>query len=171
MTEPATHTKSQKMQRASSAARLAAVQALYQMELTGQNWSSILGEFELHRFGETIDGEELAEANPALFKLVLEGAVTHQRAIDKAIDHVLKEGWPLKRIDPTLRGLFRAAGSEFLVRPNTPHRVIINEFVEVAKAFFDGDEPRFTNAVLDRIQHALREDAAANDDADESPSA
>ena len=143
-------------QRASSAARLAAVQALYQMELTGEPWNTIAGEFETHRFGETIDGDELAEADRNLFRLTLEGAVTNQRQIDRAVDQVLKTGWPLRRIDPTLRALFRAAGSEYIARPNAPSRVIINEYVEVAKAFFDGEEPRFANAVLDALGQALR---------------
>lgn len=155
-------TKKQNRQRASSAARLAAVQALYQMELTGESWAKIAGEFEAHRFGEIIDGEELADADRDLFRLVLEGAVLEQRTVDKAIDSVLKEGWPLKRIDPTLRALFRAAGSEFVARPQSPDRVIINEYVEVAKAFFEKEEPRFANAVIDRLGKTLR-------NGDESP--
>lgn len=148
--------RQERRRRSLSAARLASVQALYQMELTGQNWKDISGEFEAHRFGEIVDGEELQDADQSLFRRTLEGAVTHQKPIDKAVNATLKASWPLRRIDPTLRALFRAAGSEFLSSPDTPRKVVINEYVEVAKAFFDGEEPRFANAVIDALGRALR---------------
>ena len=146
--------------RARSAARLNGVQALYQMEMTGTSWRVIAEEFKNHRANQEIDDEELAKADRRHFRKVLEGAVEEQAAIDRATDKVLKSDWPLKRIDPTLRALFRAAGAEFLTMPKVPHKVIINEYVEVAKAFFEGEEARFANAVLDALYRELRPDPA-----------
>jgi len=140
---------------ARSAARLAAVQALYQMELTGAPWSKVRAEFEDHRLGMEVDGEVLAEADVKHFRKLLQGVVDHQPEIDKAINDTLKEGWPLRRIDPILRALFRASGFE-LFKLDTPRKVIFNEYVEVAKAFFDGEEPKLANAVLEAIAKALR---------------
>ena len=142
--------------RARSVARLNGVQALYQMEMTGAPWRSIASEFQAHRAVQEIDDEEIARADRKHFRKVLEGAVEEQTRIDRAVDAVLKSGWPLKRIDPTLRALFRAAGSEFLTMPKVPHKVVINEYVEVAKAFFEGEEARFANAVLDSMARELR---------------
>jgi N utilization substance protein B len=140
---------------ARSAARLAAVQALYQMEMTGVSWRKARAEFEEHRLGMDVDGETLAEADVKLYGRLLEGVVERQSEIDKAVNQTLKEGWPLRRIDPILRALFRAAGFEMLAL-DTPRNVVLNEYVEVAKAFFDGDEPRLANAVLEAIDKVLR---------------
>ncbi len=162
MSEQTATKKPNKMEvsrRARSAARLNAVQALYQMEITGTPWQTIVSEFEAHRFGQEVEGYELAEADMKHFKRTLEGAVAQQALIDKTTNSTLKEAWPLKRIDPTLRALFRAAGSEFATMPNVPRNVVINEYVEVAKAFFDGDEPKFANAMLDSLARMLRPDA------------
>lgn len=145
---------------ARSTARLAAVQALYQMELTGAPWSKVRTEFEDHRLGMEVDGEVLAEADIKHFRRLLEGVVERQPEIDKAVNETLKEGWPLRRIDPILRALFRAGGYELLAL-ETPRNVIFNEYVEVAKAFFDGDEPRLANAVLEAIARVLRPESAA----------
>jgi len=144
--------------RARSAARLNGVQALYQMEMTGAPWRSIAEEFRDHRAVQEIDDEEIAKADRRHFRKVLEGAVAEQTRIDRTVDSVMKDGWPLKRIDPTLRALFRAAGSEFLTMPKVPPKVVINEYVEVAKAFFEGEETRFANAVLDALYRELRPD-------------
>lgn len=140
---------------ARSAARLAAVQALYQMELTGASWSKVRTEFEDHRFGMEVDGDVLVEADIKHFRKLLQGVVDHQPDIDKAVNETLKSGWPLRRIDPILRALFRAGGYEMLAM-DTPRNVIFNEYVEVAKAFFDGDEPKLANAVLEAIAKVLR---------------
>jgi len=140
---------------ARSTARLAAVQALYQMELTGAPWSKVRTEFEDHRLGMDVDGETLAEADIKHFRKLLEGVVDNQPQIDKAVNETLKAGWPLRRIDPILRALFRAGGYEMLAM-STPRNVIFNEYVEVAKAFFDGEEPKLTNAVLEAIAPVLR---------------
>ena len=142
-----------------SAARLYAVQALFQMEAASQSLDRVRQEFETHRFGSEIDGDELAEADVDLFRSLLEGAVERQARIDQMTDRALVARWPIKRIDPTLRALFRAAGAE-LTAGRTPPRVVITEFVDVAHAFFpDGREPRFVNAVLDHMAREARPDA------------
>lgn len=145
---------------ARSAARLAAVQALYQMEMTGTGWAKVRAEFEEHRLGMEVDGETLAEADLKMFRKLLKGVVERQPDIDKAVNQTLKDGWPLRRIDPILRALFRAAGFEML-ELNTPRNVVLNEYIEVAKAFFDGDEPRLANAVLEAIDKVLRPESLA----------
>ncbi len=147
--------------RMKSAARLYAVQALFQMEASGQGVDRVAREFEDFRFGLPLedDGEDLAEGDANLFRRLLDDAVTWQAKIDQATDAALVAKWPIDRIDPVLRALFRAAGAE-LVTVDTPPKVVINEFVEVARAFFpDGREPKFVNAVLDHMAHALRPEA------------
>jgi len=142
-----------------SAARLYAVQALFQMEASGQALDRVRAEFETHRFGAVYEGDEMAEGDPALFGRILEGAVVWQAKIDQATDHALKATWPIDRIDPTLRALFRAAGAE-LQTPATPPKVVITEFVDVARAFFpEGKEPSFVNAVLDHMAREFRPEA------------
>lgn len=144
-----------------SAARLYAVQALFQMEASGQGVDRVMREFESFRFGLPLEdgGEELSEGDSNLFRRLLDDAVTWQAKIDQATDQALVAKWPIDRIDPVLRALFRAAGAE-LVTPDTPPKVVINEFVEVARAFFpEGREPKFVNAVLDHMARALRAEA------------
>ena len=142
-----------------SAARLYAVQALFQMEHSAQTIDAVRQEFEDHRFGATYDGDEMAEGNVNLFRDLLENAVEAQAPIDQMTDRALVAKWPLKRIDPTLRALFRAAGAE-LLRMDTPPKVVINEYVDVAKAFFpDGREPKFVNAVLDHMAREAKPEA------------
>ena len=142
-----------------SAARLYAVQALFQMESSGQTVEAIGREFEDHRFGAIYEGEEMAEGNRALFREILENAVNWQAKIDQMTDRALVAKWPIARIDPTLRALFRAAGAE-LIDAVAPPKVVINEFVDVAKAFFpDGKESKFVNAVLDHMAREARPEA------------
>ncbi len=137
-----------------SAARLYAVQALFQMEHSNQSIDAVRAEFEEHRFGAVYEGEEMAEGDVDTFRALLEGAVGSQVEIDRLTDAALVEKWPLKRIDPTLRALFRAAGAEMLAK-STPPKVVIVEFVDVAKAFFpEGKEASFVNAVLDHMARA-----------------
>ncbi|MFQ3183575.1 MAG: N utilization substance protein B [Alteromonas macleodii] len=134
-----------------SASRLYAVQALFQMEHSNQTIESITREFENHRFGAVYEGDELADGDVDLFRTLVESAVNEQTKIDQMTDRALVAKWPLGRIDPTLRALFRAAGVE-LIGHDTPPKVAITEYVEVARAFFDdGDEPKFVNAVLDHM--------------------
>ena len=134
-----------------SAARLYAVQALFQMEASGQTVESIRAEFETHRFGAIYDGDEMAEGDVNHFRAVLEHAVNMQAKIDQMTDRALVAKWPIDRIDPVIRALFRAAGAELVELP-TPPKVAINEYVDVAKAFFpEGKESKFVNAVLDHM--------------------
>lgn len=136
-----------------SAARLYAVQALFQMEHSGQTLDLVRAEFETHRFGEVFESYEMAEGNVTLFRRLLEDAVNWQAKIDQMTDRALVAKWPIDRIDPTLRALFRAAGAE-LVEGSVPPKVVITEYVDVARAFFpDGREPKFVNAVLDHMAH------------------
>jgi N utilization substance protein B len=142
-----------------SAARLYAVQALFQMEASGQTVQSVRREFETHRFGAVYDGEEMAEGDPDLFAKTLDDAVNWQGKIDQMTDRALVAKWPIARIDPTLRALFRAAGAE-LVEGAAPPKVVISEYVDVAHAFFpDGKEPKFVNAVLDHMAREAKPDA------------
>ncbi len=142
-----------------SAARLYAVQALFQMEAGGQSAEAVVKEFEDHRFGAVYEGVEMAEGDVDLFRLLVGQAVNWQARIDQMTDRALVARWPISRIDPTLRALFRAAGAE-LIEGAAPPKVVITEFVDVAKAFFDGgDEPKFVNAVLDHIAREARPEA------------
>ena len=143
-----------------SAARLYAVQALFQMEVSGQTTTAVEKEFEDYRFGATTpEGEEMEEGDIDLFRALVDGAVNEQARIDQMTHRALVAKWPIDRIDPTLRALFRAAGAE-LLSDKTPPRVVIVEFVEVARAFFpEGREPRFVNAVLDHMAREARPEA------------
>ena len=142
-----------------SAARLYAVQALFQMESSGQTVEAVMSEFEDHRFGASYDEGDMQEGDVDLFRALMDRAVDEQARIDQTTDAALVAKWPLGRIDPTLRALFRAAMAEMIIG-DTPPRVIITEFVDVAGAFFpDGKEPRFVNAVLDHMAHAVMPEA------------
>lgn len=141
-----------------SAARLYAVQALFQMESSGQTIAAVCREFETHRFGATYDEGEFVEGNVDHFRALVDHAVNHQALIDQMTDRALVAKWPIDRIDPVLRALFRAAGAE-MTQMLTPPKVVITEFVDVAKAFFpDGKEPKFVNAVLDHMAHEAKPD-------------
>ena len=146
--------------RGRSAARLGAVQALYQMEVTGGSVSEIRREFEAHRLGGAIEeegGDVYHEADIDLFRDILAGVVSAQREVDRLTDKALVAKWPLGKIDPTLRALFRAGGYELLGRLDVPPRVIIGEYVDVAKAFYsEGKEAKFVNAVLDHMAREAR---------------
>ena len=134
-----------------SAARFYAVQALFQMEAADVGLETVLSEFEDHRLGASIDGVAYAEPDLAHFRALLTAAVAHQARIDQMTDRALVARWPIDRIDPTLRALFRAAGAE-LVATDTPPKVTITEYLEVAKAFYpDGKEAGFVNGVLDHM--------------------
>ncbi len=146
-------------QRRKSAARLYALQALFQMEACGRSVDDVCREFEEYRFGADLDGEKLVAGDVALFRSLAEHAVNSQPQIDQMANRALAKGWPIDRIDPTLRALFRAAGAELICIGTVP-RVVINEFIEVAKAFFpDGKEPKFVNGVLDQMAREARPEA------------
>jgi N utilization substance protein B len=134
-----------------SASRLYAVQALFQMEVSGQTVEAVTREFEDHRFGATYEEGEMVEGDVDHFRKVVDDAVNHQARIDQMTDRALAVAWPINRIDPTLRAIFRAAGAE-LAEGDAPPKVVINEYVELAKAFFpEGREPKFVNAVIDHM--------------------
>jgi N utilization substance protein B len=139
-----------------SQARLAAVQALYQMDLAQTDLAAVIEEFKAHRLGPDTENGTAAEADPAHFARVLEGVVKGQREIDPLIDHQLAEGWRLARIDSILRAILRAAAFELTELADVPARVVISEYVEVAHAFFEGDEPKVVNGVLDALARKLR---------------
>ena len=142
-----------------SAARLYAVQALFQMEQSGQTVDEVRREFETHRFGAVYEDQEMAEGDVELFRRTLDDAVNWQAKIDQMTDRALVAKWPIGRIDPTLRALFRAAGAE-LTQSGTPPKVVISEYVDVAKAFFpEGREPKFVNAVLDHMAREAKPEA------------
>ena len=139
-----------------SAARLYAVQALFQMESSGQTVESVTREFETHRFGAVYDEDKMAEGDVTHFRAIVNHAVNLQARIDQMTDRALVAKWPIERIDPVLRALFRAAGAELIEIP-TPPRVAITEYVDVAKAFFpEGKEAKFVNAVLDHMAHEAK---------------
>lgn len=142
-----------------SAARLYAVQALFQMEASGQSSTGVVREFLDHRFGAVYEGEEMAEGDVDLFSKLVDDAVNFQAPIDQMTDRALVAKWPIARIDPTLRGLFRAAGGE-LSHGDAPPKVVISEYVDIARAFFpEGREPKFVNAVLDHMAREARPEA------------
>jgi transcription antitermination protein NusB len=131
------------------AARLAAVQALYQMELVGAGAEEVTEEFMTHRFDETPTDRDF-------FRKIVEGVPAHQVEIDKAIAACLSENWSLTRVDSILRAILRAAGLELVARRDVPAKVVIDEYVGIAHDFFSGDEPGFVNAALDRMAHRKR---------------
>lgn len=137
-------------------ARLAAVQALYQMDVTGAGILEIASEYEAFRLGKEVDGELYRDADPQWFRAILGGVVDNQRLIDPVIHQTLPETWPLSRVDSTLRAILRAGTYELMKRKDVPVAVIISEYVDIAKAFYDGDEPGLVNGVLDRVASRVR---------------
>ena len=134
-----------------SASRLYAMQALFQMESSGQTSETICDEFLDHRFGADYEGDLLLVGDVDLFKNIINKAVNLQAPIDQLTDQALVAKWPLERLDPALRALFRAAGAE-LLHDETPPKVIISEYMEVASAFYpEGKEAKFVNAILDHM--------------------
>lgn len=138
-------------------ARLAAVQALYQMDVGGASLASVVSEFTDFRLGKELDGEQYREADEQWFKDIVKGVFEDQKFLDPFIHTALTEGWPLKRIDSLLRAILRSGAFELLRRKDVPARVIISEYIDVAKAFFEDDEPGLVNGVLDRLAHDLRQ--------------
>lgn len=139
-----------------SAARLGAVQALYQMDLAQTPVHDIFAEFESHWLGQEIEGTQMPDADIKLFRAVVEGVLEQQRVIDPMVDKALSRGWPLRRVEAVLRAVLRAGAFELLARPDVPARVVIAEYVNVAGAFLDRDETGMVNAVLDTLARDLR---------------
>ena len=138
------------------AARLAAVQALYQMEVAGTGLNDIVAQFESHWIGREIEGNEYLPAEAAFFRDVVAGVVREQRKLDPLIDAALAQSWPLKRIEAILRAVLRAGAYELDHRRDVPARVVVSEYVDVAHAFVDREETGMANAVLDQIARKLR---------------
>ena len=138
------------------AARLAAVQALYQMDLGGATLPDVIAEFETHRLGKEVDGDQYRDADAAFFREIITGVVDDQRELDPAIDAALMAGWPLARVDATLRAILRSGAFELVHRTDVPGRVVITEYVDVANAFYEGEVPAMVNAVLDTLARKLR---------------
>ncbi|HEU0062880.1 MAG TPA: transcription antitermination factor NusB [Hyphomicrobiaceae bacterium] len=141
---------------ARSRARLATVQALYQMDLAETDLHEVIEEFKQHRLSSSGDGNSMADADQEHFAQVLRGVVKRQREIDPLIDQQLATGWRLARIDSIVRAILRAATFELIELPDVPARVVISEYIEVARAFFEGDEPKLVNGVLDQLARKLR---------------
>lgn len=152
-----------------SAARTGVVQALYQMDMAGSDVGTVIHEFTTHRFAgddsksnagdndeSALADEALRSADPLFFRELLRGVVRRQTDIDPMVDQQLASGWRLGRVDSILRAILRAGSFELIERHDVPARVIINEYVNVAHAFFDDDEPRVVNGVLDRLARKLR---------------
>jgi len=139
------------------AARLAAVQALYQMDMAGTGVLETAAEYETFRLGKEIDGEQYRDADASWFRGILSGVVKDQKTLDPAIRGALIDGWPLSRLDSTLRAILRAGAWELSSRIDIPVPVIVTEYVDIARAFYeDGEEPRMVNAVLDRLARSAR---------------
>lgn len=157
----ASKTTGAKSRQARSVARLAAVQALYQMEVSGAGAEAVIREFTEHRFdrdvpNESGEGETLATADEAFFADLVRGVVERQGEIDGMVARHLAVNWKLERIDATVRAMLRAGVYELAHRPDVPTEVAIDEYVELAKSFFEGPEPGFVNGALDAVAQDVR---------------
>ncbi len=141
---------------ARSAARLAAVQALYQREMQGGSVPSLLHEFHRHRLGATIEDVEYREADVDFFNDVVTGAEARQAELDALISAALAEGWTLDRLDRPMRALLRAGIYELVARPDVPAAAVVDEYVDVAHAFYEARETGFVNALLDTVARRVR---------------
>lgn len=150
---------------ARSAARLAAVQALYQMDLAGSGLNEILAEFENHWLGREVEGLQYLPAEKSFFRDIVAGVVREQRVLDPLIDEALSQGWPLQRVDAVLRAALRAGCYELIHRRDVPARVAVAEYADVAAAFVERDETGMVNAVLDQLARRLRAEEFASDPA------
>lgn len=139
-----------------AAARLNAVQALYQMELSGKGLGETCTEFESHWIGGEIEGDRYVPAELDLFRDVVSGVIANQGALDRQVDDTLQDGWPLRRVEAVLRAVLRAGSYELKKRADVPARVVIKEYVDVAAAFLARDEVGMVNAVLDRLARQFR---------------
>ncbi|AYV48781.1 transcription antitermination factor NusB [Caulobacter flavus] len=142
-----------------SVSRLAAVQALYQMEVSGAGVDAVVREFSEHRFDRAVEdteGAQLAQADETFFADLVKGVVSKQAIIDPAIVRRLASGWKLERLDATARAVLRAGAYELMNRPDVPTEVVIDEYVEIAKSFFEGPEAGFINGALDAIARDAR---------------
>ena len=142
--------------KARSAARLAAVQALYQLDMEGPSLARLLDEFHRHRLGAEIEGDQYAEAETAFFDDVVQGVAARKDEIDALLAAKLAAGWTLERLDKTLLQVLRAGAFELLARADVPTATIITEYVDVAHAFFESREAKFVNGLLDAVAKVVR---------------
>jgi transcription antitermination protein NusB len=149
-------TKTTDRARARSAARLAAVQALYQQEMEGTALPLLLTEFHTHRLGATIDDVEYAEAEVSFFDDLVKGVDARREELDTLIASRLAEGWTMERLDRPMRQILRAGAYELIARPDVPLGSVISEYVDVADAFYDKREKGFVNGLLDAIGKGVR---------------
>lgn len=151
------HSKRRSEDKSRSASRLAVVQALYQMELANQDSESALNEFIDHRLGQEIEGEQYMEADKKYFAGLVRGVVEQQHDIDRAIARSVPKDWPFDRIDPIMRAILRSAAYELMEQPDVPTRIVVNEYMHIATAFFeDGEENVFIGGVLNRLARDQR---------------
>lgn len=141
-----------------AAARLGAVQALYQMDLSGSDVGETLAQFSARASGDDFDSGQCGEADYKHLREVVDGVVREQKNIDPVIDQMLDKAWPLHRLDSTVRAILRAGAYELMFMERVPVRVAISEYVDVADAFFGAEEPRFVNGVLDKLARLRRPD-------------
>jgi N utilization substance protein B len=142
--------------KARAAARLAAVQALYQHEMEGTRLEQLLDEFHMHRLGAEIEDDQYVEADVRFFDDVVAGAIARSSEIDDLLADRLASGWKIERLDRTMLQILRAGAYELLARPDVPTRSVINEYLDVAHAFFEEREAKFVNGVLDAVAKAVR---------------
>jgi N utilization substance protein B len=147
---------SQPARQARTVARLAAVQALYQMEVSSVGAEAVIREFTEHRFDRDVEDMTLASADEAFFADLVRGVVKHQKDVDVAVANRLATGWKLERIDATVRAILRSGAYELTYRDDVPTEVVIDEYVELAKSFFEGPEPGFVNGALDAVAQDVR---------------
>jgi transcription antitermination protein NusB len=155
MKPPAPRNEDRKANRR-GAARLAAVQALYQMDIAGTPLNDIFAEFQSHWIGQEVDGSQYLPAEAAFFRGLVQGVLDDQRKLDPMIDKALQGGWPLKRVESLMRAVLRAGVYELSSRSDVPARVVVSEYVDVAHAFVDREETGMVNAVLDQLARQLR---------------
>ena len=149
-----------------TASRLAAVQALYQIDVTGSSPANVVGEFLKHRLAADAELENFGAADEGLFAELVEGASARREDIDRGLTSALTPDWPLERLEIILRAILRAGVYELLAHPDVPARVVISEYLDVAHAFFAGKEPGLVNGVLDRLARTLRPEGLRDDKAD-----
>ena len=142
-----------------TAARLAVVQALYQLELTGAPVEAVVSEFKLHRLGRDGDGGGFGDADPDFFAALVRGAAARRDELDRLVAAALTPEWPLDRLESVLRAILRAGAYELVACPEVPVPVVISEYLDIGHAFFGGREPGLVNGVLDRLARTLRSEA------------
>jgi N utilization substance protein B len=146
-----------------TAARLAAVQALYQIELAGAPAEGVIVEFVRHRIGRDIDDTRIGDADPEFFATLVRGIDAQREELDRLISGALTPDWPLERLESVLRAILRAGAYELLASSDVPAAVVISEYLDIGHAFFAGKEPGMINGVLDRLARTLRPQEVAGE--------